>query len=76
MDSRSGANLGQAHFPRVWVFDVLHDIDRHISLAPTDLGQALSVAASDLGQALEPIWDRHISLAPTDLGQALSVAVE
>ena len=50
--------------------------DRHISLAPTDLGQALSVAASDLGQALEPIWDRHISLAPTDLGQALSVAVE
>ncbi len=31
MDSRSGANLGP-----IW--------DRHISLAPTDLGQALSVA--------------------------------
>ncbi len=28
MDLRSGANLGQAQFPRVWVFDVLYDIVR------------------------------------------------
>ena len=66
MDSRSGANLGQAHFLGSNRFEPIWD--RHFRLPHPIWDRHL--------KALEPIWDRHISLAPTDLGQALSVAVE